>query len=400
MLFAPQFRLIDADRRHAAGGQHQVRLVRVAGAGPRRAATRLRHAAAVQGPRGVRDARATGSSVATASVASCGHSYCCRPSVSTSCTTGPGASPFEMRHRGRSGTKECMTTAILVFTRDLRVADHPALAGRRSTTPWSRCSCSTTAIAVPRHNNANHAAMLAAPLDDLDGSLRRLGAGLVIRRGDWVREVVPARCTDQQADVGGHALRRRRRRPVPYQAAGRGVAAARLELVDGGTTAVPPGKVLPAGGDTVPGVHALPPGLDAGAAAGDRSPRHPRRCELPKASTAALCRRSRTSARKGTSRPTSRSVARRRPQAGVGLDAARVSRGTRSCTTTWPQTRPRGCRGTSTSATVSAYEIIGRLMPASRASARYQRQLCWRDFHAQVLAASPRGRRAGLPAAR
>ena len=95
-------------------------------------------------------------------------------------------------------------------------------------------------------NRANRAAMLAVALEDLDGSLRKLGAGLVIRRGNWVREVVRL-ATDHSADVvvmhsdvSGYAQSRTKALAEALSCP--------LEVIDGGTTAVPPGKVLPAGG--------------------------------------------------------------------------------------------------------------------------------------------------------
>jgi deoxyribodipyrimidine photo-lyase len=278
-----------------------------------------------------------------------------------------------------------MGTAILVFARDLRVADHLALvrASEHDTVvPLFILDEST----LYRPDNANHAAMLAAALDDLDKSLQRLGAGLVFRRGDWVAEVVRL-ATDQQADVvvmhsdidGGAQDRTRRLADV---------LPCRLELVDCGTTAVPPGKVLPAGGSRfqvftpyhrawlqvlpwrqiaeTPQRLRLPEGIDRGPlpTRQDISPKGDPSPDLDLGGEAA--------GRKRVSAWLSKGVTRYE-ELHDDLAADETSR----------------LSGHLHFGTVSAYEIIGRSDPSQPGVSAYQRQLCWRDFHAQVLASSP-----------
>jgi deoxyribodipyrimidine photo-lyase len=82
-----------------------------------------------------------------------------------------------------------VTVAIVVFTRDLRVRDHPALV-----------AASDARFVVPlfvldgnqlhgRHDCANRVRFLLDSLTDLDTSLRERGGALVVRRGNWVEEV-------------------------------------------------------------------------------------------------------------------------------------------------------------------------------------------------------------------
>ena len=79
-----------------------------------------------------------------------------------------------------------MRTAIMLFTRDLRVHDNPALAATVATFDQViPMFVLDRAISVPD----NRARFLAESLNDLRGSLRELGSELVIRTGDPVAEV-------------------------------------------------------------------------------------------------------------------------------------------------------------------------------------------------------------------
>ena len=80
-----------------------------------------------------------------------------------------------------------MDTAIMVFTRDLRLHDNPALhlacARARQVVPVFVVD---PAIAAP----PNRARFLAESLADLRASLRERGGDLVIRGGDPAAEVI------------------------------------------------------------------------------------------------------------------------------------------------------------------------------------------------------------------
>src|SRR6187455_1520482 len=105
-----------------------------------------------------------------------------------------------------------MRTAVVLFTRDLRVHDNPALAG----------ACANAERIVPlfvldphlRRLSANRARFLHQSLADLRETLRRLGGDLVVRTGDPVAEAIKlareagADGIALSADVSGYARRR------------------------------------------------------------------------------------------------------------------------------------------------------------------------------------------------
>ena len=138
-----------------------------------------------------------------------------------------------------------MDTAIVVFTRDLRLHDNPALhqacARARQVVPLFVLD---PAIAAP----PNRARFLAESLADLRGSLRERGGDLVIARGDPAAEVIAlagetkASAVYLADDVSHYATARRR-------ALERECATHRLDLsFTPGLTVVPPGEAKPAGG--------------------------------------------------------------------------------------------------------------------------------------------------------
>ena len=138
-----------------------------------------------------------------------------------------------------------MDTAIVVFTRDLRVHDNPALhqacARARQVVPLFVVD---PAIAAP----PNRARFLAESLADLRASLRERGGDLVIRDGDPAAEVIAlagetkASAVYLADDVSHYATARRRKLE-------RECASAPADLVlTPGLTVVPPGEAKPAGG--------------------------------------------------------------------------------------------------------------------------------------------------------
>jgi deoxyribodipyrimidine photo-lyase len=83
------------------------------------------------------------------------------------------------------------STIVVLFTRDLRVHDHPALSeASKLAERVGRSSCSTRACSRSDFASPNRVAFLLQSLADLDASLRALGGALVVRRGDAVREAV------------------------------------------------------------------------------------------------------------------------------------------------------------------------------------------------------------------
>src|ERR1700749_173725 len=125
-----------------------------------------------------------------------------------------------------------MDTAIVVFTRDLRLHDNPALhqacVRARQVVPLFVID---PAIAAP----PNRARFLAESLADLRASLRDRGADLVLRRGDPAAEVI-------RLAGAGYAT-------APRLKLERECARHRIELtLTPGLTVVPPGELTPAGG--------------------------------------------------------------------------------------------------------------------------------------------------------
>ena len=139
-----------------------------------------------------------------------------------------------------------METAIVLFTRDLRVRDNPALAmacaRARQVVPLFVFD---PALTVP----PNRARFLAESVAVLQDELRGRGGDLVIRQGEPVSEMIRlARQTGADgvfvaADVSRYAARRRQR-------LARECDRHRLALeITPGHAVVPPGDLRPSGGD-------------------------------------------------------------------------------------------------------------------------------------------------------
>jgi deoxyribodipyrimidine photo-lyase len=98
------------------------------------------------------------------------------------------------------------STAIALFTHDLRVHDNPTL--WRAAHDHERIVplfVLDDAILDSDCNQPNRAAFLAQSLADRDTSLRGLGAGLVVRRGRLEREVANV-AREVPADAGHLSL--------------------------------------------------------------------------------------------------------------------------------------------------------------------------------------------------
>ena len=106
-----------------------------------------------------------------------------------------------------------MERAVVVFTRDLRVRDHPGLvAACRSGSVVPLFVVDDAIVRTAR--NANRLQFLVDSLVDLHRSLRERDGALVVRRGNWVDEVVRvvvesgAGVVHLSADGSGYARRR------------------------------------------------------------------------------------------------------------------------------------------------------------------------------------------------
>jgi len=237
-----------------------------------------------------------------------------------------------------------------------------------------------SAFAVP-----NRLAFLRESLVGLDESLRKAGAGLVVRRGDVVREAVEvARAAGAAAihisdDVSAYAQDRRRR-------LANACAAERIELcVHPGVTVVPPGDLVPAGGDHF---RVFTPYWRRWRA----EPLRPVARGVRRLVTVRGIARGRIPSLKDLTRGTTspdlpaggETAARRRLTAWMRLGVERYGElhddlATDATSRLSPYLR-FGC--------LSPRELLERV--SGRAGAEpFVRQLCWRDFHHQVTAANP-----------
>lgn len=158
-----------------------------------------------------------------------------------------GPAPFA----GRPCPGAQVTTEICLFTADLRLHDNPvlyaAVRGADSVVPlfvYDR-GVRDAGFAAP-----NRRAFLADCLADLDAGLRARGGRLVVREGEVVREVCAlarrtgARAVHVAAGSSGYAQRREERLRKALEEQDR-----RLHVHEAVTTVLPPGEVLPQGKD-------------------------------------------------------------------------------------------------------------------------------------------------------
>ncbi len=143
-----------------------------------------------------------------------------------------------------------MTTAVVLYTRDLRVHDHPPLAAacRRADTVVPLFVLHDR-ILTSRYASPTRTAHLVEALHDLRTNLRARDGDLVVRHGhlsEIVRSICAEVAADElhvSADVSGFA--RRREDVLRRVADDLGVTL----HVHPGVTLVPPGDVVPASGD-------------------------------------------------------------------------------------------------------------------------------------------------------
>jgi len=277
-----------------------------------------------------------------------------------------------------------MDTAIVLFTRDLRLHDNPALhlacARARQVVPLFVLD---PAIAAP-DRSPNRARFLARSLADLRASLRERGADLILRRGDPAAEVirlaaeVHATAVYLADDVSHYATTRRRELE---RACGRH----RIELtLTPGLTVVPPAELKPAGGGHY---RVFTPYWRAWRAATWRAP-----CPVPRSITMPPVE---STGRLPASSPASPDLA----QGGERPGRQRFARWRQRLLAGYDQNHD-DLAGDATSR-LSAYLRFGCVSPLEVAtsaldhpagdehSEEFGRQLAWRDFFYQVTAAFP-----------
>ncbi|MFE6222559.1 cryptochrome/photolyase family protein [Streptomyces sp. NPDC057854] len=280
-----------------------------------------------------------------------------------------------------------MTVSVVLYTSDLRVHDHPPLrAAAQGADEVVPLFVRDPAVDRAGFAAPNRLAFLADCLEDLDRNLRERGGRLVVREGDTVAEVrAVARRTGADevhvaAGVTAFARRRETRLREALEEDG-----CRLYVHDGVVTVVPPGDVVPQGSDHFA---VFTPYHRRWAAEPQRTPfAAPRRLRVP-------------------SDLRSEPVPRRSdvPDVSPGLPVGGESEGRRRLAS-WVgrrldayEERHDDLAGDATSrlspylhfGALSATEALHRAAGRGGAGAdAFVRQLCWRDFHHQVLAARP-----------
>jgi deoxyribodipyrimidine photo-lyase len=141
-----------------------------------------------------------------------------------------------------------MTASMMLFTRDLRMSDNPALSAAVASGPVIPAFVLDDRLLAACAGCGTRLAFLTDSLRDLDAGLRAAGGALVVRRGAWVPEVMAMARQGEAGtihvadDVSGYAQRR-------LAALERTAAAERMTVVrHPGVTVVPPGALRPAGG--------------------------------------------------------------------------------------------------------------------------------------------------------
>jgi deoxyribodipyrimidine photo-lyase len=281
-----------------------------------------------------------------------------------------------------------MSVAVVVFTRDLRVHDNPALAAAaESAEAVVPLFVLDDGILTSDFNRPNRAAFLAESLADLDRRLRSRGSALVIRRGpvvDVVAEVadeVDAAQIHLAADYSRYAVRR--------QTALRERLARRELVLHDSHVVVPPGELTPSGGDhfavfsayhrrwadtalrpvsPAPDRLTLPPGIDTG--------------KLPDADDLCDGPRSPDLMRGGETEARARAKAwYDGPVTDYDGDDDGHNDLANDGTSRLSPYLHFGC--------ISALELVARADRRRRGVQAFLRQLAWRDFYHQVLAVRP-----------
>lgn len=279
-----------------------------------------------------------------------------------------------------------MTVSVVLFTSDLRLHDNPVLrAALRDAERVVPLFVYDDGVRDAGFASPNRRAFLADSLADLDSGLRERGGRLVVRSGDVIEQVcrVVTRTGAARLHVAGGVSRYALRREERLRAA---LAGTGCELVvhDAVITAVAPGELLPSGRDHYA---VFTPYFRRWTAAGVRevlpAPRTVRVADvaseplLPRAEIAGVSPGVDTGGE---------STGRRRLRDWLSGGVAGYEDGhddiARDATS---RLSPHLHFGT-----VSAAEVIrGATREGSAGAQAFVRQIAWRDFHHQVLAARP-----------
>ncbi|MFC9744997.1 cryptochrome/photolyase family protein [Streptomyces niveus] len=280
-----------------------------------------------------------------------------------------------------------MTVSVVLFTSDLRLHDNPtlhaALAAADEVVPLFVID---DAIASAGFATPNRRAFLADCLTDLDAGLRERGGRLVVRTGDVVEETRRVAAETGAGEVrtaggvSGYAAGREERLRGALESDGR-----RLHVHDATLTVLPPGAVTPQGSDHfavfTPYFRRWSQEQPRGVLAAPRSVRVP-----------AGVGSGRVPARADVS-----GVSEGLAEGGETAGRKRFADWKRAGLATYDDGHD-DLAGDVTSrlsphlhfGTLSPTELVARARRAGGSGAEaFVRQLCWRDFHHQVLAARP-----------
>ncbi|MFI5755812.1 cryptochrome/photolyase family protein [Streptomyces sp. NPDC051569] len=280
-----------------------------------------------------------------------------------------------------------MTVAVVLFTSDLRVHDQPVLrAALRAADEVVPLFVRDQGIAAAGFDAPNRRAFLADCLASLDAGLRERGGRLVIRTGEVVEEVCRVVRESGAGEVhvaGGvsrYALRREEQLRTELGSTG-----CELRVHDAVITALPPGRVVPSGGKDHFAV--FTPYFRRWADAGPRGVMPaPRTLRVPPVRSDPLPGRDAVDG-------VSPGLARGGEQVARRLLSAWLADGIGSY-----EDRHDDLPGDATSrlspyihfGALSPVELVHRARHAGGPGAEaFVRQLAWRDFHHQVLAARP-----------
>jgi deoxyribodipyrimidine photo-lyase len=280
-----------------------------------------------------------------------------------------------------------MKIAMALFTRDLRVRDNPVL------TAAHRLSCAVApifvlddAILASNYLTPNKAAFLTSALCELNDELKRIGGQLILRRGQLVAEVV--RLVNElsitevhvAADVSDYSQRREKRLNEALRKQD-----CRLIVHAASVTVCDPGEITPAGSDHfavfTPYYRRWSQTLARKVLAGPRSLKVPKTHSEPLPDAGQLC------------------LGKPSPQLAVGGETTG-----RRMLQSWlagpvdgydKQNDDLAADATSRFSPylhfgcLSPNEVVQRTGRSGAGREAFVRQIAWRDFHHQVLAARP-----------
>jgi deoxyribodipyrimidine photo-lyase len=276
-------------------------------------------------------------------------------------------------------------TAVVLFNRDLRVHDNPALAAAARAERTVPLFVLDERLLGSRFAAPNRVAFMLEALRDLDAGLRRTGGRLFVRRGDPVEQAlaVARECGATElhvsADWSAYAVAREQRLAAAC-------GAERIEFrAHPGTTIVPPGAVTPSGGDHFKVF----------------TPYHRAWSQVPLRGRVGAPSRLSVPSRLATARlPALERLTSGRPSPqrapGGEVEGRRLMRAFLRGPLQEYEERHDDLPGDATSrlsphlrfGCLSALELMEEAR-RRRGGEAYVRQLCWRDFHHQVLAANP-----------